>query len=86
MTAQPNWIKPLDKAKRAGSEMAQLFLCQIIKISTIDWVLISAIYRRIFKPQIFTDITTPAKQSYSPNTGKITQIKQISPFHYTSRR
>ena len=28
-------------------------------------VQISAIYRRIFKPKIFTDITTPVKQSYS---------------------
>jgi len=32
-------------------------------------VVLSAIYRRKFKPQIFTDITTPVKQIYSPNTG-----------------
>jgi hypothetical protein len=37
-------------------------------------VQISAIYRRIFKPKIFTDITTPVKQSYSPDTGKISVI------------
>jgi len=36
-------------------------------------VVLSAIYRRKFKPQIFTDITTPVKQFYSPNTGKIFQ-------------
>jgi len=28
-------------------------------------------YRKNFKPQIFTDITTPVKQFYSPDTGKI---------------
>ena len=37
-------------------------------------LIISAIYRRNFKPQIFTDITTPVKQSYSPNTGKVSLI------------
>jgi len=31
-------------------------------------------YDRNFKPNIFTDITTPAKQSYSPNTGKVSQV------------
>jgi hypothetical protein len=35
---------------------------------------VSDIYRRISKPKFFTDITTPAKQSYSPNTGKIAQL------------
>lgn len=38
---------------------------------------IFAMYGRNFKPQIFTDITTPVKQSYSPNTGKYPVIKQI---------
>jgi hypothetical protein len=32
---------------------------------------VSAMYRRNFKPKIFTDITTPVKQSYSPDIGKI---------------
>jgi len=27
-------------------------------------------YRRNFKPQIFTDITTPDTKFYSPHTGK----------------
>ena len=31
---------------------------------------IPAMYRRNFKPKIFTDITMPAKQSYGPNIGK----------------
>jgi hypothetical protein len=35
---------------------------------------VSAMYRRNFKPKIFTDITTPVKQSYSPYTGKISEI------------
>jgi hypothetical protein len=35
---------------------------------------ISAMYRRNFKPKIFTDITTPVKQSYSPNTGKVSVL------------
>jgi hypothetical protein len=39
---------------------------------------LSAIYRRNFKPQIFTDITTPVKQSYSPNTGKVSVLFMIS--------
>jgi len=30
-------------------------------------------YHRNIKPKIFTDITTPAKQSHSPDTGKIFQ-------------
>ena len=30
-----------------------------------------AIYRSNFNPKIFTDITTPVKQFYSPYTGKI---------------
>jgi len=30
---------------------------------------ISAMYGRNFKPKIFSDITMPAKQSYSPNSG-----------------
>jgi len=42
--------------------------------------LISAIYRRNFKPQIFTDITTPVKQSYSPNTGKKAQVWKSTNF------
>jgi len=39
------------------------------------WFLL--IYRRNFKPQIFTDITTPDKQSYSPNTGKASVLLMI---------
>ena len=31
-------------------------------------------YCRNFKPKIFTDITTPVKQFYSPNTGKKSQV------------
>ena len=34
---------------------------------------ITAMYSMNFKPQILTDITIPAKQSYSPNTGKKSQ-------------
>ena len=33
-----------------------------------------AMYDMNFKPQIFKDITIPAKQSYSPNTGKKSQV------------
>jgi hypothetical protein len=40
---------------------------------------VSAIYGRNFKPKIFTDITMPAKQSYSPNTGKLSEISHTSP-------
>jgi len=36
-------------------------------------LVITAMYRRNFKSQIFTDITTPVKQSYSPYTGKKSQ-------------
>jgi len=39
-----------------------------------------AIYRRNFNPEIFTDITTPVKQSYSPNTGKISLVLEASKF------
>jgi len=39
---------------------------------------ISAIYRKNFKPQIFTDITTPVKQFYSPDTGKLCEIGDTS--------
>ena len=35
---------------------------------------VTAMYRRNFNPKIFTDITTPVKQSYSPNTGKVSQV------------
>jgi len=31
-------------------------------------------YHRNIKPNIFTDITTPAKQSHSPDTGKISVV------------
>ena len=41
---------------------------------------ISAMYGRNFKPKIFTDITMPAKQSYGPNIGKISQILKIAIF------
>jgi hypothetical protein len=41
---------------------------------------ISAIYRKNFKPQIFTDITTPDKQSYSPDTGKKAQVWKCTNF------
>jgi len=34
---------------------------------------VTAIYRRNFKPQIFTDITTPDTKFYSPHTGKESQ-------------
>jgi len=46
----------------AGSVTALPFL--------LSYLWISAIYGRNFKPQIFTDITMPAKQSYGSDTGK----------------
>jgi len=42
---------------------------------------ITAIYRKNFKPQIFTDITTPVKQSYSPYTGKLYDINSEISFN-----
>ena len=42
---------------------------------------LSAMYGRNFMPKIFTDITTPAKQSYSPNNGKKSVINHIASFH-----
>jgi len=36
---------------------------------------------RNFKPKIFTDITTPVKQSYSPLTGKVSAITPILYFY-----
>jgi len=41
---------------------------------------VSAMYRRNFKSQIFTDITTPVKQSYSPYTGKKAQLLSHTKF------
>ena len=38
---------------------------------------VSAMYRTIFNPKIFTDITMPVKQSYSPNTGKVSVLLMI---------
>jgi hypothetical protein len=40
----------------------------------------TAIYGTNFKPKIFTDITMPDKQSYSPNTGKKSQVFNIIHF------
>ena len=37
-----------------------------------------AMYGRNFKPNIFTDITMPAKQSYGPNTGKKSVLFMVS--------
>jgi len=34
-------------------------------------------YDRNFKPKIFTDITKPAKQSFSPNIGKLSGIHDL---------
>jgi len=42
--------------------------------------LISAIYRRNLKPQIFTDITTPDRQPYIPHTGKKAQVWKSTNF------
>ena len=35
-------------------------------------------YDMNFKPQIFTDITKPAKQSDSPNTGKVSESQSAT--------
>jgi len=51
--------------------MALPFLCPNVLALAFSTLHVSAIYLRKFKPKIFTDITTPVKQSYSPNTGKI---------------
>ena len=39
-----------------------------------------AMYGKNFKPKIFADITTPAKQSYGPNTGEKSQVLNPSNF------
>jgi hypothetical protein len=39
---------------------------------------VTAIYRKNFKPQIFIDITTTVKQSLSPDTGKVSVTNHAS--------
>jgi Na+/H+ antiporter NhaD/arsenite permease-like protein len=52
----------------------------VIPVTIVVGIVIVILSPLVFKAKIFTDITTPVKQSYSPNTGK------VSAFHLTAKR
>jgi len=69
-----SYSQALSKLRPLAANANRYYYRYLQQICNESRLQISAIYRRNFNSQIFTDITTPVKQSYSPNTGKKTQV------------